>query len=299
MMKFLITGANGQLGQELQAMLTSGASDIGPIPDALLGAEVTAADVDKLDITDLAQVREFVAAEKPGVIINCAAMTNVDACETALEGAMKVNAIGPRNLAIAAEASGAKLIHVSTDYVFRGDGDTPRCEWDAVAPNTVYGKSKLLGEQMAMAQCGRTFVVRTAWLYGLIGNNFVKTMRKLGREKESIMVVDDQRGNPTNANDLAHHLLKLAVSEEYGIYHCTGEGECSWYDFACRIMEYSGLSCKVNPCTTDEFPRPAPRPAYSSLNNLMLRATVGDEMHPWESALKTYIEKLNELEKHS
>ncbi len=291
-MKLLITGSYGQLGNELLTILKNGRAEIGAISPAYEGAQVIGVDADTLDITDAAAVKAFVERERPDVIINCAAMTNVDGCETMFDTAMKVNALGPRNLGAAANAVGAKLIHVSTDYVFAGNGTVPYCEWDPTAPNTVYGKSKALGEQYAMMQCPRTFVVRTAWLYGYVGHNFVKTMLKLGAERDRLTVVADQRGNPTSANDLAYHLLKLALTEEYGVYHCTNEGECSWYDFACRIMEKGGRACEVAPCTTAEYPSKTPRPAYSSLNNLSLQCTVGNEMRPWEEALDMYLENL-------
>lgn len=291
-MNLLITGVNGQLGNELVALLRTKSSELGEISSLYEDCNVTAVDIDKLDITDLDQVFELVSTVQPDVVINCAAMTDVNGCETEYETAMRVNAIGPRNLAMAAEEFGAKIVHVSTDYVFRGDGTAPYCEWDMPSPNTVYGKSKLLGEQYVAQFSTRFFVVRTAWLYGLVGNNFVKTMLKRGAEVEEIKVVDDQRGNPTNAADLAFHLLKIAVGEEYGVYHCTGEGECSWCDFAKKIMELAELSCRVQPCTTAEFPSPAPRPSFSSLNNLMLACTVGNEMRDWQSALVSYIQKL-------
>ncbi len=295
-MKLLITGSKGQLGNELLTILKDGCAEIGAIDAAYQGVQVIGVDVDELDITDAAAVRTMVESERPDVIINCAAMTNVDGCETMFDVAMKVNAFGPRNLAAAARAVGAKLIHVSTDYVFAGNGTVPYCEWDPTAPNTVYGKSKRLGEEYVLAQCPQSFVVRTAWLYGYVGKNFVKTMLWLGDNKERITVVADQRGNPTSANDLAYHLLKLALTEEYGVYHCTNEGECSWYDFACRIMEKGGKTCKVDPCTSAEYPSKTPRPAYSSLNNLSLACTVGNEMRPWEEALDMYLEKLGGLE---
>ncbi|MBQ3069346.1 MAG: dTDP-4-dehydrorhamnose reductase [Clostridia bacterium] len=295
-MKLLITGSKGQLGNELLTILKNGRAEIGAIHEAYKGAEVIGVDVDELDITDTAAVYAMVQKERPDVILNCAAMTNVDGCETMLETAMKVNAIGPRNLAAAATAVGAKLIHVSTDYVFAGNGTSPYCEWEPCAPNTVYGKSKRLGEEYVLAQCPRSFVVRTAWLYGYVGHNFVKTMRKLGAERERLTVVCDQRGNPTSANDLAYHMLKLVLTDEYGVYHCTNEGECSWYDFACRIMEKSGLSCEVAPCTTAEYPSKTPRPAYSSLQNLSLACTVGNEMRPWEEALDMYLENLGGMD---
>lgn len=301
-MKILITGSNGQLGNELASMLKTGEAGIGKISEQYKGCEVIAVDVDTLDITDCSAVDKFVNDNKPDIIINCAAMTNVDGCETNFDAAMKVNAIGPRNLAMAAEKHGAKLVHVSTDYVFQGDGNTPRCEWDETGPNTVYGKSKLLGEKYVEEFSTRCFILRTAWLYGLIGKNFVKTMRRLGNMNEVTTVVDDQRGNPTNANDLAYHILKLAITEEYGIYHCTGEGECSWADFAKLIMELSGCKGTVARCTTEEYsqkyPASAPRPLYSSLDNLMLKCTVGNEMRDWQTALKEYIIKLDEMEKN-
>lgn len=294
MMKILITGAAGQLGGEIVRMLSSGASELGELPSVYSGAQVTAVDVDQADITDGAAVSRLMQTVKPDVIFNCAAMTAVDACQSDPETAMRVNAVGPRNLAMAAAGAGACLVHVSTDYVFSGDASVPYREWDVCCPRTVYGKSKLLGERYVEQFCDRYFIVRTAWLYGLTGKNFVKTMRRLGAEKSSVRVVNDQRGNPTNAEDLAYHLLLLAAGRDYGIYHCTGKGECSWYEFARRIMELSGLDCMVEPCSTEEYAAAAPRPAYSSLDNLMLRVTVGDRMRDWDEALRSYIRKLDQ-----
>lgn len=297
-MKIMITGCNGQLGNELQSILKSGKSEIGVAPQDVLGAEVLPVDIDTLDISDISAVNEFVNANKSDVIINCAAMTNVDGCESDYVTAFKVNALGVKNLAVCAEKIGAKFVHVSTDYVFAGNGTKPYCEWDKVDPQSVYGASKALGEKYALDFCKKSFVVRTSWLYGYIGKNFVKTVRRVIKSNGGIGVVCDQRGNPTNANDLAHHLLKLAVTEEYGIYHCTGEGECSWYDFAVKIAEYSGLGDTVTPCTTEEynakFNVPTKRPEYSSLRNLALECTVGNEMRNWEVALKEYISKVED-----
>lgn len=291
-MNILITGCNGQLGSELAKNLNNGFTELGPIPEELRGAQVVCVDVQEMDITNYNAVVDLVEELNLDVIINCAAYTNVNGCETDSDTAFRVNALGARNLAMAAERFGAKLIHVSTDYVFAGDGTVPYTEWDSCNPQSVYGKTKYLGEQYVRDFCSRYFIVRTSWLYGYVGNNFVKTMLKLAREKGGAKVVNDQRGNPTNAADLAHHLLKLAVTEQYGIYHCTGTGECSWYDFASKIVEYAGIPATITPCTTEEYPTPAKRPAYSSLDNRMLRNTVGDEMRDWQDALKCYIEHL-------
>jgi dTDP-4-dehydrorhamnose reductase len=292
-MKLVITGDKGQLGTELKRVLAKGRSELGPIPTELGNAEVIGIDLDELDITDIKAVNSFVTDSRPDVILNCAAYTNVDNCETDADTAMKANAIGPRNLAIAAAEINAKLIHISTDYVFPGDTPTPRNEWDIPNPQSVYGYTKLLGEQYVRQFCARSFIVRTAWLYGYHGGNFVKTILKVARETGKLTVVNDQRGNPTNAADLAHHLLKLAATDEYGVYHCTNNGECSWYEFAETFLSLSGLTYTLEPCTTTEYPRPAKRPAHSSLENRMLRITVGDEMRPWQDAVTAYMRHYN------
>lgn len=295
-MKILITGANGQLGSELKKQLACGYSEIGDIPQQLKGAQVLATDVDELDITNQTQVIEFVRAQQPDVIISSAAFTNVDGCETNTDAAFRVNAIGPRNLAMAAQQVGAKLIHVSTDYVFSGaeNGGVALDETMLPDPVSAYGRTKLLGEQYAMQFCSRTFIVRTAWLYSYTGKNFVFTMMNAGKKLGKLTVVNDQLGNPTNAVDLAYHLLKLAVTEEYGIYHCTNNGVCSWYDFACEIIRLSGVEAEVAPCTSDEYaaknPAAARRPAWSALENRMLRCTVGDEMRDWKDALQVFFQ---------
>ena len=292
-MKILISGAKGQLGNELQDMIKSGKAEIGQVSENIRNSEVIALDVDKLDITNLTQVKEILYDLKPDVVINCAAATNVDGCESNEDFALRVNSIGPRNLAIASAVIGAKLVQVSTDYVFSGVGNKPLTEYDLTAPYSAYGKTKLLGENYVREFSSKYFIVRTAWLYGYVGHNFVYTMRKLGKDKDMITVVNDQRGNPTHANDLAYHILKLIQTEEYGVYHCTGKGECSWYDFAKMIIELSGEKCEVKPCTSEEYKTPAKRPEYSSLDNMMLRNTVGDEMRDWKDAIKSFIDKLD------
>ena len=294
-MKILITGSNGQLGNELQDIIKTGKAQVGAVSETIKNADVLAVDVDKLDITNLKQVRDVLTSEKPDVVINCAAATNVDGCENNEDFAFRVNALGPRNLAMVCNEIGAKLVQVSTDYVFSGKGSTPLNESYVPAPVSSYGRTKLLGEKYVEEFCKKNFIVRTAWLYGRVGHNFVYTMMKLGNEKDAITVVNYQRGNPTNANDLAYHILRLIETEEYGIYHCTGKGECSWYDFAKRIIELSGGKCKVNSCTSEEYktninPDSADRPGYSSLDNMMLRNTIGDDMRNWEDAIKSFVE---------
>ena len=169
-------------------------------------------------------------------------------------------------------------------------------EYDLTSPCSVYGKTKLLEENYVRECSSKYFIVRTAWLYGCVGNNFVYTMRKLGKEKNYINVVNDQRVNPTNANDLAYHILKLIETEEYGVYHCTGKGECTWYEFAKMIIELSGEKCEVKPCTSEEYKTIAKRPEYSSLDNMMLRNNVGDEMREWQYALKSFVDKLDKVQ---
>ena len=295
-MKILITGAKGMLGTQVALDLKRGYTVLGSIPQSFVGADVILADVDTLDITDKSATEKFIADCAPDVVINCAAYTNVDGCESHQDDAFKVNGIGSRNLAIACENIGAKLIHVSTDYVFKGDQPTPRREYDLANPISVYGKTKYAGEEFVRQFCTKHFIVRTAWLYGYYGKNFVKTMVRLCNERGGATVVNDQHGNPTNAADLSHHLLKIAASEEYGTYHCTNNGECTWYEFASEIARLAGFEGCMKPCTSDEYPTPTKRPAYSSLDNMMLRVTVGDEMRTWQDAIAAYFENQDKQE---
>jgi len=299
-MKILVTGSRGQLGNELRRCLETMRAEIGPVPEAYAGAEADYVDYDELDISDERAVGAWFAERGPyDLVVNCAAMTNVDGCEGAEAAAFKVNALGPRNLAAACEACGAKLVHVSTDYVFPGTDPEPRSEDAAACPISAYGRTKWAGELLAADACPRTFVVRTAWLYGYVGRNFAKTMMRLARERGAISVVCDQVGNPTSANDLAYEILKVALTEGYGVYHCTNNGTCSWFDFASAVVEAAGIPCEREPLTSAEykrrFPGSADRPAYSGLDNARLRDTVGDEMRPWREALATYMENLPEL----
>ncbi|MDR3307535.1 MAG: dTDP-4-dehydrorhamnose reductase [Coriobacteriales bacterium] len=288
-MNILITGSNGQLGSELRRILTTGTAQIGPIPPAYHNANTLYCGADTLDITNKEAVLKTIQGNAIDLIINCAGFTDVDACEVQQECAYSVNATGPRYLAEAAQATGATLVHISTDYVFAGDDPRPRAEDDPCDPHSVYGHSKYLGEQQVAAHCAKHFIVRTAWLYGPEGANFAKTILRLARDNGAIKVVDDQFGNPTNANDLAYELLKIAQTGDYGIYHCTNNGTCSWFEFASAVVQKAGIPCEKTPCATEEFPRPAKRPTYSALDNARLRATIGDEMRPWQAALDSYL----------
>ncbi|MBW7460187.1 dTDP-4-dehydrorhamnose reductase, partial [Paenibacillus sepulcri] len=222
---------------------------------------------------------------QPDAVIHCAAYTAVDKAESEPDEAFRVNAAGTRNLAIASREIGAKLCYISTDYVFDGTSVIPYNEIDNTNPRTVYGKSKLAGEQAVTSLHDRYFIVRTSWVYGKYGNNFVKTMLKLGSEKDLLKVVHDQIGSPTYTLDLAHFLLELVRTECYGIYHASNTGICSWFDFAAAIFEESGSAIKLEPCTTEDFPRPAPRPAYSVMDHSSIRVNGLTDLRPWREAL--------------
>lgn len=281
MKKIVITGCNGQLGRAMNKVLEGNDE-----------YELVNTDVAELDITNIDAVLEFVEKEKPYAVINCAAYTAVDACEVNKELAYKINAIGPRNLAIAAEKYGAKLIHVSTDYVFGGDGTRPYTEFDAVGPKSMYGFTKLAGENFVKEFSNHYFIVRTAWLYG-DGKNFLKTMLRLSETYNEITVVDDQIGSPTSAMELARAIAWLLPTENYGLYHGTCEGYCSWADFTEAIFKKTGKTTKVVHVSTAEYqaahPDSASRPAYSVLDNYMLRLVDGYSFAGWEKALDDYL----------
>lgn len=282
MKKILITGCNGQLGRALR-------KEYAQENVQFINTDVAGEGIVPLDITSVEAVLSLVEKEKPDVIINCAAHTNVDACESQWDLAYQINAIGPRNLAIAAEKTGAKLIHVSTDYVFPGTCPKPLTEFDAPGPISAYGKTKYEGELFVKEFSRRHFILRTAWLYGE-GKNFVKTMLKLAESHEEITVVSDQFGSPTSAVELAKMIHFLEPTENYGTYHATCEGQCSWADFAVEIFKRAGKNTKVKYITTEEYNSPAKRPAYSILDNYMLRLVAGDKfkMADWKDALDAY-----------
>lgn len=299
-MKVLVTGERGQLGNELRRCFDTMRAEIGPVPGVYKDAKVDYVDYQVLDISDADAVDAWYAEHGPyDLTINCAAITNVDGCEQNEAVALYVNAIGAENMARAAQNCGGKIVHISTDYVFPGTNPVPRVESDPIAPISAYGRTKWEGEVLTGAACERSFVVRTAWLYGYVGKNFVKTMMRLARENGKISVVNDQLGNPTNANDLAYEILKIAATDNYGTYHCTNNGTCSWFDFACAVVDAAGIECEKEGLSSAEykerFPQSADRPAYSSLENAHLVATIGDEMRPWQDALATYMDKFEEL----
>lgn len=295
-MKILITGAKGQLGTELQRQLREGGSALGPLPQRLHLASIIPVDIEDGDLTDRHETAGILRRYAPDAVIHCAAYTNVDACEDHFDDAFAVNAIAARNVAMGCEEIGAKMLHVSTDYVFSGQGDSPVSEASSTAPQSAYGRTKLLGEEYVKSLCSRWFIVRTSWLYGRTGNNFVRTIVRVAKEKGALKVVNDQLGNPTNAEDLAHHILSLATTKEFGLYHCTGNGICSWYDFAAEIVRLWGINATVTPCTTEEYASPTKRPAYSALDHTMLRTTIGDNMRPWQEALAHFHSEMkNEL----
>ncbi len=292
-MKILITGSRGQLGTELQRQLKDGGCSLGEIPKSLKSAKIVAVDLDTIDISDKTKILDFCFSKKFDIIINCAAFTNVNACETETIAAYKANALAPAYLAEAASALSAKLVHVSTDYVFAGNAQKPYVEYDIPCPVTAYGKSKLMGENLLRERCSDYFIVRTAWLYGKNGNNFVKTIMNAGREKGEVKVVNDQFGNPTSCVDLAYHILKMVVTDNFGVYHCTNNGICSWYDFTKEIFTLANIDATVVACSSDEYITPAKRPAYSALENVMLQATVGDEMRSWQDAISEHIKTIS------
>ena len=291
MKKIIVTGCNGQLGRAINKQYANSDSYM------LVNTDVGVEGVTKLDITDINQVMKFVEEQKPYAIINCAAHTNVDACEQQVDAAYRINAIGPRNLSIAATKVGAKLMHISTDYVFAGNAETPRIEFDQVAPQGVYGVTKLAGENFVKEFAKEHFIIRTAWLYG-DGKNFVKTMLRLAETNPEVKVVKDQLGTPTSATELAKMIAYLLPTDNYGTFHGTCEGQCSWADFATEIFRLAGKDTKVTYISSEEYatmyPASARRPAYSVLDNYMLKLTTDFEMADWKSAIAEYMATMPE-----
>lgn len=286
MKQILVTGCRGQLGSELQKL--------APAYDETCVFHFT--DVDELDITDRQAVYDYIEAHSISIVVNCAAFTAVDKAESEPELCDLLNNVAPGYLAEAVESVGGTMIQVSTDYVFDGCGHRPYLEDDPTSPQTVYGRTKLEGEEAVIRSCAGSMVVRTAWLYSTFGNNFVKTMLRLGKERDALGVVFDQVGSPTYARDLAAFIL-TAIDRGIvpGVYHYTNEGVCSWYDFTRAIHRLAGIeekNCKVRPIHTDEYPVPAPRPHYSVLDKQKVKNTYGIDIPWWEDSLKDCLKEL-------
>lgn len=292
MKNILVTGAYGQLGNEVRILSAN-------YPEY----NFMFTDVDSLDITDKDELIDFVTGNDIRYIINCAAYTAVDKAEDDAELCEKINATAVKNLGLAAAEAGAGIIHVSTDYVFDGTSCRPYTEDMPTKPCSVYGKTKLKGEKNLLKICPNAIIIRTAWLYSPFGNNFVKTMIKLGSERESLNVIFDQVGTPTYALDLADAILKAMDQtidtdhEKGGVYHFSNEGVCSWYDFTIKIHEIAGIkTCKVNPIETKDYPTKAARPHYSVLNKSKIKQTFNITIPHWEVSLKDCIKELSEQE---
>ena len=275
-MNILITGSNGQLGNEMQISAKN-------FPNH----HFIYTDVAELDICDKEALNAFVKSNDVNMIVNCAAYTAVDKAEDDVELCYKINAEAVKNIGEVATANGAKVIHVSTDYVFDGTNHVPYTEDMPVCPSSVYGKSKLAGEEALISACSQAVIVRTAWLYSSFGNNFVKTMIKLGTERESLNVIFDQVGSPTYAADLAEAIMTIISHESFvpGIYHYSNEGVCSWYDFTKSIHRKSDITCNVQAIETKDYPTRTPRPHYSVLNKAKIKSTYGIAVPHWEDSL--------------
>ena len=287
MVKVLVTGANGQLGSEIRKISSS-------FPEI----EFSFTDVGELDITDPWKVADFLAIFKPHFLVNCAAYTAVDKAETDIETATLLNATAVGILAEQSAEIGCKMIHVSTDYVFNGRGPRPYKEDDLVDPQSAYGKTKLEGEVLCRKNNPEYMIIRTSWLYSAFGNNFVKTMIRLGNERDELGVIADQVGSPTNAADLAQAILTIISSVENssksfipGIYHYADEGVASWYDFTKAIFEIARINCFVKPIASEDYPSPVQRPAYSVMNKSKIKLNFGLQIPHWRDSLSEYFQK--------
>jgi dTDP-4-dehydrorhamnose reductase len=282
----LVTGAHGQLGSSLQR-----------IREAYPNCVFYWTDVDTLDICDQQKLAGFVHSNRIRYIINCAAYTAVDKAEDDSENCMRINRDAVRLIGEVAHAGGIKVIHVSTDYVFDGAQTRPYCEDDPTGPVSVYGQSKLEGEVVLRSVCPDAVIIRTSWLFSEYGTNFVKTMLRLGKERPELNVVCDQTGSPTYAEDLAVAIMSIVECHPCvsGVYHFSGEGVCSWYDFAVQIMKSAGLTCRVNPIKTCDYPTRAIRPAYSVLDKGKLKTTLDIQIPRWEESLEKCLHRLGAI----
>ncbi|MFH1009203.1 MAG: dTDP-4-dehydrorhamnose reductase [Candidatus Latescibacterota bacterium] len=277
-MRILITGCKGMLGGECMALFAR-------------EHEVSGMDLGDADLTDRVQTIEAIASRSPELVIHTAACTDVDGCEQHPDRAFRVNAIGTQNVALACARLDATMVYISTDFVFGGQQDRPYTEFDAPDPLSVYASSKLAGEMYVRALLKRWYIVRTSWLFGRHGKNFVETILRLGGEQDELRVVDDQIGTPTFAGDLVTEMARLVATEAYGIYHLSNKGSCSWFEFAQEILERAHVEgVRVLPISTEALARAAPRPAFSVLRNYCMELTIGDHMRVWEEGLAAYLE---------
>lgn len=279
-MKIIVTGSNGQLGTDVTAELTA------------KGHDVIGADLPETDITNEAQIEKLIAESKADAVIHCAAYTNVDLAEAEKEICRKINVDGTLNIARSCKKHSIKMLYISTDYVFSGDGEDAFETGSPKAPCNFYGESKLGGENAVTENCEKYFIVRISWVFGENGKNFVKTMLRLSKERESLTVVCDQVGSPTYTKDLSKLLCNMIETEKYGVYHATNEGFCSWAEFASKIMELSGAETKIIPIPSSEYKSTAVRPSNSRLSKKSLDENGFDRLPDWKNALKRYL--LNE-----
>ena len=279
-MKVLVTGVKGQLGHDVVNELTG------------RGIEAIGVDIDEMDITDAASVNQVIGQAAPDAVIHCAAYTAVDAAEDNEAVCRKVNVDGTRNIAEACKKTGAKMLYISTDYVFDGQGTRPWEPEDERHPLNVYGQSKCDGEIAVQETLDNYFIVRIAWVFGLNGKNFVRTMLKLAENHDSLTVVNDQFGSPTYTYDLSKLLVDMIQTDKYGIYHATNEGICTWYEFACEIFRQAGISIKVAPVSAAEYPAKAKRPENSRMSKEKLTENGFERLPSWQDALKRYLEEL-------
>lgn len=277
-MKITVIGSDGMLGQDMVIVAKTA------------GHIVSGIDINDADITKLDSISMALKNINPDIVINCAAYTAVDLCEEKTDIAYAVNADGVANIATVAKELDIPVVHISTDYVFDGESTQPYIETDKTNPQSVYGKSKLAGEERLMEITDKYYIMRIAWLFGEYGPNFVKTILKLAKERDSLKVVSDQFGSPTWTVDVCVQIIKVLENGEYGIYHSTSEGECSWFEFTSYILEKYGVKTELLPCATSEFPRPAPRPANSVLNNFNLIHSDINIMPDWRTAFDRYVE---------
>ncbi len=279
-MKVFVTGVKGQLGYDVVKELQK------------RGLEAIGVDIDEMDITDAASVDEVITGANPDAVIHCAAYTAVDAAEDNIDLCRRVNADGPLNIAKVCKKLDIPMIQISTDYVFDGQGTRPWEPDDACGPLSVYGLTKYEGEQAVINTLEKYFIVRIAWVFGINGKNFVKTMLNLGQTRDHLTVVNDQFGSPTYTYDLAKLLVDMIQSDKYGIYHATNEGICTWYEFACEIFKMAGMDVKVDPVTSDNYPTKAKRPSNSRMNKDKLTENGFDKLPTWQDALERYLKEL-------